>query len=480
MATSQQTRIVTLAVQLALSPMPSQYQQSEALVSLGGSTLAVGSYQFCATNTAVTNILSTTGNYAELTNMAGTFFDQGSAAGVYVLELGVQATPQDGIAALQAYKNANSNMFYAYLVPDEFDTPPAPATTSVAVTADSTSTLPAGTYYTQIAYINGSGTIGQLSPVETSTVSTADADELVVTSPAAITGATSYLVYMGTVEGTLYLQNGSSGTAIGTSYSQAAPIETTTGTSVTLADLGNDYSSANGMCFLLVNSTPTNMAAYGTIDAANEFVGYKAIIAVAPSPSAQSGEFTAAAWLYNIAVNNPGANSKLAPMQYRYLYGVTPWPATGYSADIQNIVNYGGNYVGTGAEGGISAACIRGGTTSSLAQISAWYGLDWEMINIQQVTAAEIINGSNTNPPLEYDQDGINLLEEVAQVEADNGVTFGCALSAVISAIPFYTYNQQNPGDYSLGDYNGLTGEIVAQNGFLHIIFNIALSFNAP
>ena len=477
MAVSQQTRIVTLAVTLALSPVPSQYQRSEALISLGGSTLAVGSYQFCATDTAVQGILSTAGNYQELTNMSSTFFAQGSAAGVYVLELGVQATPQDGIAALNTYITDNPQVFYAFCVPDSWDTTPAPVAPAVTVTADSTSTLPAGSYYTQVAYINSAGAIGQLSPVVDSTVSTADADSLVVTSPAAITGATSYLVYMGTVSGELYLQNGA-GTAIGTNYTQAAPISTTTGTSLTLADLGNNNSSPSSMRYFLVNSTPTNMSAYGTIDSAGNFVGYKAIISAWPSPSAQSGEFTAAAWLYNIAVNNPGADNKLAPMQYRYLYGVTPVPPTGYSAEIQQVVNYGGNYVGTGAEGGISAACIRGGTTSSLTQISAWYGLDWEMINVQQVTAAEIINGSNTNPPLDYNQEGINTLQEVAQVEADNGVTFGCAQSAVISAIPFYTYNQQQPGDYSLGDYNGLSGDIVAQNGFLHIIFNMALSFN--
>ena len=478
MAVSQQTRIVTLAVTLALSPVPSQYQRSEALISLGGSTLAVGSYQFCATDTAVQGILGTTGNYVELTNMASTFFAQGPTVGVYVLELGVQATPQDGIAALNTYNEANATAFYAYCVPDSWDSIPAPAAASVAVTA-ATSTLPAGTYYTQIAYLNATGTIGQLSPVVTSDVATADTDELVVTSPAALTGATDYLVYMGTSSANLYLQNGSAGTAIGTNYTQSAPILTTTGTSLTLADMGNNNSAASGMKYFLVNSTPTNMAAYGTIDSAGNFAGYKAMIPVWPSPSAQSGEFTAAAWLYNIAVNNPGANSKLAPMQYRYLSGVTPVPATGYSAEIQQVVNYGGNYVGTGAEGGLSKTCIRGGTTSDLNQISAWYGLDWEMINVQQAVAAEIVNGSNQEPPLEYDQTGINTLQEVAQVEADNGVTFGCANSAVVNAIPFYTYNQQQPGDYALGDYNGLSADIVGQNGFMHIIFNVAISFNA-
>ncbi len=477
MATSQQVRIVQLAVTLALSPVPSQYQQSAALVSVGGSTLTAGTYQFCATLSAVESILSSAGNYAELTNMAGTFFAQGVTAGCYVLELGVQSTPQAGIAALDAYITSNPYVFYTYTVPDDWDTIPAPSTTTVTATAG-TSTLPADTYYTQIAYINSAGAIGQLSPVVTTDITSADTDTLVVTSPPALIGATEYLVYMGTTAGSLYLQNGT-GTAIGTNYTQSAPILTATGTSTTLADLGNTYSAPASMRYLLVNSSVTNLASYGVMAANSIWGGYKSIIAAVPSPTAQTGEFTVAAWAYQTAANNPGADSKLAPMQYRFLNGVTPWPATGYSQELQTIRDYGGNYVGTGAEGGIANTCIRGGTTSSLAQISAWYGLDWEMINVQQQATAAIINGSNSNPPLEYDQSGINTLEAVAQQEADNGVTFGCAQSAVISAIPFYTYNQQQPGDYAIGQYNGLSGQIVAQNGFLSLIFNIALNFNA-
>ena len=480
MATSVQTTIVNLAVTLTASPIPSQYQQSAALVSAGGSTLATGSYQFCATEADVAAILSSSGNYEELTNMAGTFFAQGSTTGCYVLELGTQTDIQDGIAALQTYIEANPNVFYTYTVPADWDTMPAPAASTVTATADSTSTLPEGTYYTQVAYLNAAGAIGQLSPVVTTDITTSDADSLDVTSPAALTGATAYLVYVGTTAGELYLQNGSTGTDLGTDYSlSAAPTTTGDAPSTTLADLGNDYSVPDAMRYILISSSVTNITAYGTMAANSIWSGYKGVIAVVPSPSAQAGEFTAAAWAYNIAVNNPGADSKLAPMQYRYLYGVTPWPATGYSAEIQTIRNYGANYVGTGAEGGISNNCIFGGTTSAISQISAWYGLDWEMINIQQAVTAAVINGSNSNPPLDYNQHGINTLDAIAQQIADNGVTFGCAQSAVVSSIPFYTYNQQQPGDYALGQYNGLSAAVVAQNGFMSLVFNMNVSFNA-
>jgi hypothetical protein len=57
---------------------------------------------------------------AELLEMATTFFAQGNAQAVYVLELGV-GTPTQGVAALSAYITANPGVFYSYLVPRSWD-----------------------------------------------------------------------------------------------------------------------------------------------------------------------------------------------------------------------------------------------------------------------------------------------------------------------------------------------------------------------
>lgn len=476
MATSQALRIVTENLTVQYPPEPSQLQRSGAMISVGGTTLATGAYQYLSNSSELDSILSTAGNYAELQNMNTTFFAQGNVAGVYVLELGVQSTPQDGISALQTWIQNNPKVFYGFETPADWDTMPAPGTTSVAITADSTSTLPAGTYYTQIAYLNASGAIGQLSPVVTSDVTTADADELTVTSPAALTGATDYLVYMGTAADALYLQNGASGTPIGTPYSQAAPIVTTTGTSVTLADLANQYSGNTAKTYFCIQSSVINAAAYGTMGANSTWIGYKAAILAVPSPTAQSGEFTASVMLYNLVVNNPGADNRLAPVQYRFAFGVTPWPATGYQNSLQTLANYGANWIGTGAEGGIAQSCIFKGTTSSLVQISEWYGVDWAGINTDQALANAIINGSNSNPPLEYDQHGINTLEETAQQMIDNAIAFACLLAGTVSAVSFANYYAQSPGDYPNGIYNGLSCSAVGQAGFLNIVFNLNVS----
>lgn len=52
----------------------------------------------------------------ELTAMATTFFAQGSAVSIYVLELGAGSAAQ-GVTALTTYINANPGVIYSYLVP---------------------------------------------------------------------------------------------------------------------------------------------------------------------------------------------------------------------------------------------------------------------------------------------------------------------------------------------------------------------------
>ena len=56
----------------------------------------------------------------ELVQAATTFFANGTAQGVYVLELGA-GTPAQGVAALAAFITANPSIFYSYLVPRSWD-----------------------------------------------------------------------------------------------------------------------------------------------------------------------------------------------------------------------------------------------------------------------------------------------------------------------------------------------------------------------
>lgn len=435
MATTITPTIVNLTVAITAAPSVSQLQQSGAAVSGGGTTLTAGAYQYCGTLSAVETILAapvaitslawasnvvtataaavgvssgetftvtiagaapvgyngtftatatgaTTFTYqltvnpgsetvpgtytppyvAYLQNAATTFFAQGSAVGMYVLELGAEVTATAAITALETWITSNPNVFYAYLVPKSWD-----------------------------------------------------------------------------------------GTALGT--------------------MTNTYAGPSAKTYFFPTTTS------GTI---SNYAGNKAVIATVSSPSAASTEHQAAYWFYQWLANNPSSSAPAAPMAYRYAYGVTPWPSSGQTANINTILTAFGNLILTGAEGGISTATGFKGTTMDGQQAMFWYSVDWFQIQTKRQMAAAIINGSNINPPLGYNQTGVNTLLAVGNNICTSGISFGLALTATITATPFATYVTQNPSDYDAGIYNGFALTVTPQLGFLSITVALdALQFVA-
>ena len=268
---------------------------------------------------------------------------------------------------------------------------------------------------------------------------------------------------------TATLSAATTGTAPNLTVVMAAPdTRISPGLTVVMANalevLTANYASPSGLTYFFVTATVSSVGSYSP---------NKSVLATIKSPTSVSTEFQAAIPFYNLLVNHPGLANILAPLAYRYCYGVTPWNTKGNQATITNILSAYGNIILTGAEGGISNACLFKGMLMDGTQASWWYGIDWIQIQVKQALAAAIINGSNSNPPLLYDQAGINTLQKVAQQVCDSAVSFGCALSAVVTATDFPTYVTQNPNDYQAGIYNGLECTAVGQNGFLTITFNL-------
>jgi len=290
---------------------------------------------------------------------ATTFFAQGTQVGMFVLELGPQQTVTAAITALQAFITQNSapQLFYAYLLPAEWDT-------------------------------------------------------------------------------------------------AAAALNTMT----------SDFGSPDGQTYFFVTTTVANIGLYAP---------NKAVFAMVPSPTQANSEFQAAVGFFQWLVNNPGPANQLAPMAFRFGFGVTPWPQKGNATPINTVLTANGNLILTGAEGGISTATLFKGTLMDGTQAAFWYGIDWFRIQVKQALAAAVINGSNSNPPLLYNQSGINSLLAVAQNVANSAVTFGAALSVVITAVSFTDFTTENPDDYKAGIYNGFAATVVGQNGFLSITFNL-------
>jgi hypothetical protein len=127
-----------------------------------------------------------------------------------------------------------------------------------------------------------------------------------------------------------------------------------------------------------------------------------------------------------------------------------------------------------------------------------WYTIDWVQIEIDLNLSNAIINGSN-NPlaPLYYNQDGINFLETVLYHTMQSAQTFGMVLGKIemtgydgpdltaaiqggqfagkcnVNAVPFLNYSLANPGDYKIGEYDGLSTLFIPARGFIHILVNV-------
>jgi hypothetical protein len=160
------------------------------------------------------------------------------------------------------------------------------------------------------------------------------------------------------------------------------------------------------------------------------------------------------------------------------------------------------NYVSTGAEGGISFTMVYEGVTLDGHDFfNWWYTIDWVQIEINLNLSNAIINGSN-NPlaPLYYNQDGINYLEVVLFHTMQSAQTFGMVLGKIemtqfdgpdltaaiyggtfagkcdVNAVPFLNYTLANPGDYKIGEYDGLSTLFIPARGFIHILVNVVAS----
>jgi hypothetical protein len=301
---------------------------------------------------------STLYDVSELVAMATTYFAQGTANAIYVLELGA-GVGADGVTALEAYITANPNTIYAYMVP-------------YAMSADA-----------------------------------------------------SFVPFAKTHE------------------------------------------STTSQVYFWVNATLANYTS---------FKGVKSIVSMVQDITAPSTEWSPAAMLW-VAMNyNPSNTNKVTPMAFSYVVGVTAF--TGTVAQQQALRTANCNYIGTGAEGGISNTLVLWGVTADGNDYTYWYSVDWVQININIAISNAIINGSN-NPinPLYFNQAGINTLQKVSQGTMNSGIAFGLVLGPVtVNAVPFTTYVLDNPSDYAIGKYAGLSVTYTPARGFTQIIFNVNVS----
>lgn len=217
--------------------------------------------------------------------------------------------------------------------------------------------------------------------------------------------------------------------------------------------------------FFALEDTPTDtnyVTPYDTI---------KSIIATSDDTYPTTN--AAAAVMWNFVSASPSEVNKVPPMAFRYLLAVNANQAK--DNILKTMVAQNINYVDTGAEGGISNTILVKGVTSDGKDMTYWYSVDWVQINVDMALANEVINGSN-NPinPLYYNQDGIDRLQQRAQSVFNTGVSYGLVNGQTpVNAISFKQYVKNNPNDYGIGRYAGLSATYTPMRGFTTIIFNI-------
>jgi hypothetical protein len=228
-----------------------------------------------------------------------------------------------------------------------------------------------------------------------------------------------------------------------------------------------DFEATTALTYFYVTATLGNYTGLTAL--------MKCVVGLIEAPLTPATEFSLAAAFYALLNTNPSTTNKVAPFAFRYLFGVTAYPLLGNGSLFATLKAAKINWVGTGAEGGITNTVLLWGTTKDGRDISYWYSVDWVQINVALDLANEIINGSNNAiNPLYYNQDGINRLQARSQATMNRGISYGLVLAPVtVNAVPFPTYVATNPSDYPIGKYAGLSVSYTPARGFTEIIFNV-------
>ena len=434
--------IVNVVVTQQVASAPNQLQQTGAFVSQGGTTLAAGTTQLLTQSSDLTSILrpatdistiTWTGSVVTVTTTTAHGIPSGDT--VQIVIAGCTPTGYNGTFAGTA---TGTNTVTYPLVSD-------PGSSTVEGTLQLSNTLElaamGNTFFAQ-------GSTVSVFVLELGTTTVAD-------------GVTALNLYI--EENVNHLPTSPTPQF----YSYLLP---TTWDVSDAQVMATQYEGTTAQVYFYVTTT---LATYAGWD------GIKSVFAALQSPSAPAIEFSTAAMYWASLSYDPNASNLAHPFEYTYIYSVTPYVLT--NTQQTTLLANGVNWVGTGAQGGISNTLIEGGTYMDLNPFNYWYCVDWLSINVAQALSAAIINGSNlpTNP-LYYNQAGINTLQKVAQATVNNGISFGLILSpANVNATPFTTYVAQHPGDYATGTYNGLSLTFVPLRGFSSITIYLTAS-NIP
>ena len=529
------TSIVTVNVTQTVAPTPNLLQQTGALVTQGGTTLAAGSYSFLTQLADLTPLLSAPLAIATLTYAAPLVTAALPATtiasatytaltGVVTITLTAAMSGMTVGSPVVISSAAGSGAFADLNGTWPVGAGSAGTTLNVTIATGLTLTISGGNvqlshgvntgenFITTIAGAVPAGYNGTYTATAASaTTFTYTATETLAaeTTPGTYTPrgvgeltamATTFFA-QGAIQGVYVMELGAGEPAAGVTtlsafitanpsffYSYLVP-RNWDGVSSFLAMLA-EYESPSAKTYFFVTTTTSTYTDYTDL--------MKCVYAFVEAPSIPVIEFSAASAFQVRLRQQPSSTNKVTPYAFSYLFGVTPYPTKGTAPLLSALKAAAINIVGTGAEGGISNTILLWGTSMDGRDGLYWYSVDWAQINSDLNISNTIINGSN-NPinPLYYDQNGINRLQDTVVATMNSAVTVGLAPGSVIrttltgpaldaaldggtfsdqivvNAVPFIPYLQTNPSDYKTGTYAGLSVIYIPSRGFIQILFNL-------
>ena len=325
------TQIVTVNVTQTLAPAPNTLQRTGALVSQGATTLATGTTALLTQFADLSSIL--TGSVA-ITSMVAS----GTAPTVTVT---VTTTTPHGIPTGDTILG-----IIAGVTPTGYN-----GTFQITSTGTNTFTYPLtinpGVVTSQGVFTNES--VQDLVAMATTYFAQGSANAIYVLELGAGTGA----------QGVTSLNN----------YIIANPLKfygycvtTEMSTDSSFLAFAKNYESTTSQVYFWVTES---INSYGV------FKNVKSVISMCQDVNAPVTEWSVAAMMYNALNYNPSDTNKVAPMAFQYIVGVTPFSGTNAQAQLLKTANV--NYVGTGAEGGISNTLVLWGVNADGQDYTYWY-----------------------------------------------------------------------------------------------------------
>lgn len=417
---------------------------------------------------------------SELTQMATTFFAQGSGIGVNVLELGI-GTVNQAIAALSTYIAANPNtnyidgaqgFYYGYLIPREWDG----NANFLALIAQYEATTSKTYFWTTTTLATYQNYLAVMKDVIA-----------LIEAPAYGPWAANTLTAISWTSNQVTATTTSAhGVAVG-QWFQIQGCLPVGYNGWAQAQLGTTGST-------LVWNLATNPGAetqLGTLEQSLYF-----------SAGKPQAEFSLAADFQHTLNYAPSSTNKVTPNAFSFLFGVTPFPTQGNASLFAALAAANTNWIATANEGGLSNTIMYYGTTKDGNDFSVWYSIDWVQINSDIAAANAVIDGNNDSiNPLYYNQPGINTVQSVLASVLSTGVSFGLVFGApvqtelnqsdfdaaintgtypglsVMNAQPFVDWQTANPDTYQTGQYGGYSSVYTPNVGFRQIIYDVNVSF---